>query len=307
MTLWANTDQELAAVPGTVSAYVGPLDGPPAYTRLPDATHYGASTMKVAVLVALHRSGLDLDAPVTVHNAHHSALPGGAVFGNDPVDDSDTLTWARIGGTASLRWLAERMIVRSGNLATNLCIEAVGLPAVAEVWRDAGARHSVTDRGIEDLAARDAGLENLVTAADLAALFGAGRAPSTPRCFRCWRPSSSATTWRRGCHRAPGWRTRAGGSPGYGTAPGSCSRPTRRRTPWSSAPRPALPTTPRAGWWRASRRPPGPRATNWLPVSRLRRCRTPAHSSPPSWRSPPAASSPPAPAAISACGSPSRC
>ena len=172
MTLWANTDQELAAAPGTVSAYVGPLDGPPAYTRLPDATHYGASTMKVAVLVALYRSGLDLDAPVTVHNAHHSALAGGAVFGNDPIDDSDQLTWARIGGTASLRWLAERMIVRSGNLATNLCIEAVGLPAVAEVWRDAGARHSVTDRGIEDLAARDAGLENLVTAADLAALFG---------------------------------------------------------------------------------------------------------------------------------------
>jgi beta-lactamase class A len=172
MTLWANIDRELADAPGTVSAFVGPLDaGPPAYTRLPDATHYAASTMKVAVLLAVLRSGLDLDAPVPVHNRHRSAAPGAPEFGNDPAEDSDEQVWARIGGTASLRWLAERMIVRSGNLATNLCLDAVGFPAVADAWRASGATHSVTGRGIEDSAARAAGRDNLVTAADLAALL----------------------------------------------------------------------------------------------------------------------------------------
>jgi beta-lactamase class A len=171
MTLWANIDRELAAAPGTVSAYVGPLGGPPVYTRLPDATHYAASTMKVGVLVALRRAGLDLDAPVPVHNEHQSAYRG--TYGNAPADDGDDQVWKRLGGTAPLGWLAERMIVRSGNLATNLCIEAVGLPAVDAVWRAVGATGSVTGRGIEDLAARDAGIDNLVTAHDLAALFTA--------------------------------------------------------------------------------------------------------------------------------------
>lgn len=179
MTLWANIDRELAAAPGTVSAFVGPLDGPPVWTRLPDATHYAASTMKVAVLLALLRSGLDLDAPVPVHNEHRSAAPGAPPFGNDPAEDSDDQVWARLGATASLRWLAERMIVRSGNLATNLCLAAVGFDAVAAAWRTAGATHSVTGRGIEDYAARVAGRDNLVTAADLAALLAdAVRDPS---------------------------------------------------------------------------------------------------------------------------------
>ncbi|HEY6596593.1 MAG TPA: serine hydrolase [Asanoa sp.] len=185
MTLWANIDRDLAAAPGIVSAWVGPLGGPPRYARLPDATHYAASTMKVGILVALHRSGVDLDSAVPVHNRHRSALPGGPDYANDAAEDSDTAVWARLGGNAPLRWLAERMIVRSSNLATNLCIEAVGLPAVAEVWRVAGARHSVTVRGIEDTPAREAGMDNLVTAADLAALLGGiarGTAASPAAC-----------------------------------------------------------------------------------------------------------------------------
>lgn len=64
------------------------------------------------------------------------------------------------------------MIVRSSNLATNLVIGHVGLPAVNAVWALAGARHSHTGRGIEDFAARDAGIDNPITAADLAAVLG---------------------------------------------------------------------------------------------------------------------------------------
>jgi beta-lactamase class A len=63
-------------------------------------------------------------------------------------------------------------------LATNLVLEQVWArdpEGVAEVWREAGAKGSVTARGIEDYAAQKTGLTNLVTAADLAALFAAIR------------------------------------------------------------------------------------------------------------------------------------
>ncbi|MEU7587514.1 serine hydrolase [Micromonospora sp. NPDC049230] len=182
---WDDLDAHLDRVPGTVSAYVGRLDAPPTWTRHPDAAHYAASTMKVAVLAALHRAAeagsLDLDAPVPVVNEFDSAQPGAPRFSCAPHYDNDDAVWDRLGDTAPLRWLADRMIVRSSNLATNLVIDHVGLPAVAEAWALAGARTSVTGRGIEDFAARAAGITNTVTATDLAALLGAlGTGASTP-------------------------------------------------------------------------------------------------------------------------------
>lgn len=161
----------LDSLPPGVSVYIGPLDGPARHTRLPEQTHYAASTMKVAVLAALHRSGAGLDAEVPVHNVFASAA--GGMFGCTRDYDSDKGVWERLGGTAPLGWLAERMITKSSNLATNIVLGHVGLDAVAEVWALACARHSVTRRGIEDYAAREAGLDSLVTAADLAALFTA--------------------------------------------------------------------------------------------------------------------------------------
>ncbi|MBQ1073480.1 serine hydrolase [Micromonospora sp. C31] len=174
---WDELDAHLDEVPGTVSAYVGRVGAAPTWTRHADATHYAASTMKAAVLVALHRAAeagtLDLDVPVPVRNEFDSALPGVPRFSCARHYDNDEAVWGRIGAGEPLRWLAHRMIVRSSNLATNLVIDHVGLPAVARVWDLTGARHSVTGRGIEDFAAREAGVTNLVTAADLAALLGA--------------------------------------------------------------------------------------------------------------------------------------
>jgi beta-lactamase class A len=174
---WEDLDRDLAAAPGTVSAFVGRLDAAAAYTRLADATHYAASTMKVGVLAALYRAGeagmLDLDRPVPVRNEFDSALPTAPRFSCDRDYDNDDAVWQAEGRLVPLRWLAQRMIVKSSNLATNIVIAHVGLAAVAGVWALAGAGHSVTGRGIEDAAAREAGITNLVTAADLAALLGA--------------------------------------------------------------------------------------------------------------------------------------
>ncbi|KAB7836441.1 serine hydrolase [Streptomyces mobaraensis] len=152
-----------------LSVVVAPRGRPPVIERNADAVHYAASTMKVAVLAALHRSGTDLDRPVAVVNRFASAA--GGTYANDPAEDSDPLPWRRLGETVPLRWLAERMVTHSSNLATNLCLAEAGYAAVADVWRRAGATRSTVTRGIEDHRARAAGLQNHVTARDLAALL----------------------------------------------------------------------------------------------------------------------------------------
>lgn len=164
---------ELDAVPGIVSVYCGRLGASPAYQRLADETHYAASTMKTAIMVAAFRpdNGLDLDSGVEVHDEFESAAPGAGRFAVEQDYDNDDEVWARLGKKVPLRWLVRRMIVRSSNLATNLVLERVGIAAAAQVWRNVGATRSVLGRGIQDYAARDAGISNLVTAADLARLL----------------------------------------------------------------------------------------------------------------------------------------
>jgi beta-lactamase class A len=164
---------DLDRVPGTVSIWYGRPGRPARFVREPTATHYAASMMKVAVLLALHRGGHPLSDDIPVRNDFASAAPGGGRFGCRESYDSDPLVWRRLGGSAPLGWLAERMIVASSNLATNLVLARVGLPEVAQALTAAGAVDSTVVRGIEDTAAADAGLTNLVTAADLAAVLGA--------------------------------------------------------------------------------------------------------------------------------------
>jgi beta-lactamase class A len=127
--------------------------------------------MKLALVIAAYRAaeagGVDLDDTVVVHNLFTSAA-GGAHFSLDPAEDSDPEPWARRGQQVALRWLAYRSIVRSSNLATNLLLDAVGTSAVMAALHAVGATDSIVARGIEDADARVAGLQNLVTARDLA-------------------------------------------------------------------------------------------------------------------------------------------
>jgi beta-lactamase class A len=159
-----------------VSVWAGEPGGPAWFEREADTRHYAASTMKLPLLVAAYRlaerGALDLDRTVPAHNEHRSTHDG-SVFSLDREDDQDDETWDALGSQVELRTLARRAVVRSGNLATDLLLEHVGTSEVAAVLRDAGCSPAtVLPRGIGDATAREHGLDNLVTAADLARVIG---------------------------------------------------------------------------------------------------------------------------------------
>ncbi len=173
-----------------VSVWMGDLTGATWLAREADLPHPAASTMKLPLLLALHREAvagrLDLDAEVPVMPTTPSVVPGAVVTVTKDYDNDDA-PWDRLGKPATLRWLGERAVLRSSNLATNLLLHHVGLPAVAEVLADAGTRHTHVRRGIQDFAGFRAEPDgNVVTAADLAVLWrqlAGGRLldPSTSR------------------------------------------------------------------------------------------------------------------------------
>jgi beta-lactamase class A len=155
---------------GSFSVWAAPLDGPPWLEHRERASHYSASTMKVALVLAAYREAeagrISLDEHVVIHN-HFTSVVGSGTFGLDEGEDSDEQPWQRMGEHVALRWLAHRSLVKSSNLATNLVLEAVGLEPVAVALEHVGAVDSIVARGIDDGDARDAGLENIVTARDL--------------------------------------------------------------------------------------------------------------------------------------------
>jgi len=162
---------------GLVSIHAATLDGRVLAAYDDDAVHFAASTIKLPLAMAayrLHDRGvLDLDAEVPVHDDFDSQVPGER-FVMDEGYDQDPSTWAQRGSTCSLRELVRRAIVSSGNLATNLVLERVGIAAVAELIADAGCSPAtVMGRGIEDAPARAAGYANEVTARDLSILLAA--------------------------------------------------------------------------------------------------------------------------------------
>ncbi|WP_161606226.1 serine hydrolase [Microlunatus speluncae] len=162
--------------PATVSVTLLDDHGDTVAEVNPDAQHYAASTMKLPLVLAAYRLAaagkLDLDAELPVHNEFTSQV--GTPFGVVQEDDSDPQPWDRLGGTATLRWLCQRSVVRSSNLATNLVLDQVGLPAVAEAIATCGATGVSVGRGINDYAARDRlGDRNLITTRGLATILSA--------------------------------------------------------------------------------------------------------------------------------------
>ena len=150
-----------------VAVWLGGLDGETWWEQDADEPAYAASLVKVPLATATQ--GLDLTRRVLVHADFASAAPSSTDrFTIERDDDQDDATWDAVGEHESLAELRRRAIVDSSNIATNLLLEQVGVAAVQDVLRAAGVSDRTTiTRGIGDLAARDAGLANQVTARDL--------------------------------------------------------------------------------------------------------------------------------------------
>ena len=128
---------------------------------------HAASIMKVPVLVALFQAidqgRFALNGRLAVRNRFYSAFDG-TPFRVDPGRDSDPDVHAAVGRTMRLRDLAERMITRSSNLATNLLVDLLGVPAINASLRALDIEGIDICRGVEDDRAFENGMSNRVTA-----------------------------------------------------------------------------------------------------------------------------------------------
>lgn len=166
------------AEPDLVALWLGSLDGTTWWEQDADATVYSASLMKLPVATAAQRrhergelGDLGLDAEVLVHDDFDS-VAAGERYVLDRDDDQDDATWSDRGGRTTLRELRRRALVMSGNLATNLLLEAVGIDEVTAVLAEAGcSERTQVVRGIGDRPAQRAGISNVVTARDLGRLL----------------------------------------------------------------------------------------------------------------------------------------
>ncbi len=168
----ARIEARIARVPGAeVGIAVRDLASGLVLSIKGDLVFHAASTMKVPVLIDLMREvdagRLQLDQSILLVNTYHSIVDG-TPYQLQSADDSDSLVFSRVGEMVPLRWLAERMITHSSNLATNALIAVLDPMRVSRTMETFGARQTQVLRGVEDGKAYAAGRNNVTTANDLA-------------------------------------------------------------------------------------------------------------------------------------------
>ena len=141
-----------------------------------DRPFHAASTMKVPVMIEVFREAksgrFSLDDSLNVTNAFKSIVDGSTYF-LPSEEDSDNEVYEQVGRTVPIRWLVDRMITVSSNLATNILIDLVSADSVQRTIVRLGTTKMKVYRGVEDLAAFRKGLNNTTTANDLAVLLQA--------------------------------------------------------------------------------------------------------------------------------------
>ncbi len=154
-------------------AFLQPATGRSAWLGA-DIRLHAASTMKLPVLIELARridaGELRWNGTLPVEN-RFTSIADGATYGVDPADDSDSTLYTLVGQEVRLLELARLMTVRSSNLATNVLIQRLGADRVTATARALGADSVQVLRGVEDGAAFRRGLNNTLTARDLARLY----------------------------------------------------------------------------------------------------------------------------------------
>ncbi len=150
------------------------LDGRHELLMDPDKVFHAASTMKLPVLIELFRQAeagtLSLSEPLPIRNEFHSIVDG-SVYQLDAGADSDRDVYKAIGGTLTLRQLAEAMITVSSNFAANLLIERLGIQNIRATVHRLGADGMQVLRGVEDGKAFEKGMNNTTSARGLLVLL----------------------------------------------------------------------------------------------------------------------------------------
>lgn len=171
-----------------VGVYFRDLDGGDSVTLAADVRLHAASTMKIPVMIQVFRDAeagwFSLDDSLVVTEAFRSIVDASPYHLNVH-DDSDSTLYRRIGQRVSIRELTELMITASSNLAANILIERVGAQRAEHSMRELGADSIAVLRGVEDIKAYEAGLNNTTTARDLGIILIAiaeGRAAEAEDC-----------------------------------------------------------------------------------------------------------------------------
>jgi beta-lactamase class A len=162
MSLERQLDALAAETPGVVAIAARDLAAGREYHRLADERLPSASVIKVAILVELlgrtAEGGLDL--------AERRALTEA-----DKVPGSGVLPQLGAGLELTLLDLAHLMITVSDNTASNMLIDRLGCEAVNARLERLGLRRTRLGRKFYDFAARDRGLDNWLTAGEMADLL----------------------------------------------------------------------------------------------------------------------------------------
>jgi beta-lactamase class A len=152
-----------------------------------DRSFHAASTIKVAVLLAVFRAldqgKLQLDDPLHVQNRFLSAVDA-KPFALDSDSDGYPQLYKSIGRTAKIGDLADVMITSSSNLATNLLLDFITVEYARDVLREAGVSGVELKRGVSDENAHAAGLNNETSAQGMVDLFGTLRGDFLSRTSR---------------------------------------------------------------------------------------------------------------------------
>jgi beta-lactamase class A len=155
----------------------------------PDRRFHAASTIKVAILLAIGKAIDDgrIRAEDTLHirNRFLSAVDR-TPFRIDPDSDGYPQLHRLVGRTAKISNLAEWMIVSSSNLATNLLLDYLTVEEAQRVLRDAGINGVDLRRGVDDSKAHDQKFNNETTAAGLLELFATLRGDFLSKTSRDW-------------------------------------------------------------------------------------------------------------------------
>jgi beta-lactamase class A len=135
---------------------------------------HAASTIKVPVLLAVYdaieQHRFESYSRVHVRN-RFLGMADGRPFRVSQGSDANADVHAALGRMLTVHELAEHMIVTSSNLATNLLLDLVGVEAARASLARLHLGGIDLQRGVEDEAAWEAGMNNRVTAAGLCDAF----------------------------------------------------------------------------------------------------------------------------------------